>query len=94
MRWTTKYILAVLPASFAASGWQTAVWAYAYFECTGNLKNLQPCYAGMINILPALGFGLFWCQLLTWVTVPISLGLLIEVGARHIGAYRGNQERT
>ena len=84
--------MALLPAFLTVGGWQTAVWAYAYFGCEGNLKNLQRCFAAGINILPMLGFGLFWCQLLAWIAVPISLWLLIEVGGRHIGEYRRQNE--
>jgi len=86
VRSRTKYFLASLPAIIAAGGWQGAVWAYSYFGREGNLKNLQPCFAAGLNILPLLGFGLFWCQLLTWIAVPISLWLFIEIGARQIGA--------
>jgi hypothetical protein len=92
MQWSTKYLLALLPATVTLGGWQFAVWAYEHFGCTGHLKNLQPCYVGPINILPALGIGLFWCQLLAWIAVPITLWLLIEVGARHIGSHRRQHE--
>lgn len=92
MRLRTKYFLALLPAILTVGWWQMAVWAYGHFGCEGNLKSLQPCFAGGVNILPALGFGLFWCQLLAWICAPISLWLLIEVGGRHIGSYRKQHE--
>jgi hypothetical protein len=85
MKVSTKYFFALLPAILTVGGWQMAVLAYGYFGCEGNIKNLQPCLAGGVNIVPALGLGLFWCQMLAWVCAPISLGLLLGVGARHFG---------
>ena len=82
-------MLALLPAAVTLGGWQLAVWAYDYFGCHGGLKNLAPCYAGAINLLPWLGLGLFWCQILCFITVPISALLLIQVGAKHIGLHNG-----
>jgi hypothetical protein len=89
MSWSTRYILALLPAAVTLSGWQLAVWAYGYFGCQGNLKSLAPCYAGSINLLPWLGIGIFWFQLLCFITVPISAWFLIQVGAKHIGSQNG-----
>lgn len=87
MSWSLRYTLALLPAAVSLGGWQLAVWAYGYFECQGNLKNLAPCSAGTIELLPWLGFGLFWCQILSYITVPVSAWLVINVGAKHIGAH-------
>jgi len=87
MLWTIRYVLALIPAALTLGGWQLAVAAYDFFGCQGNLKNLAPCYAGTINLLPWLGIGLFWLPLLSYVTVPVSVWLLINVGARHIGSH-------
>lgn len=83
----TKYFFALLPAIFTVGGWQLAVLAYEYYGCEGNIKALQPCLVGGINLLPALGFGLFWCQILAWVFGPISLGLVLGCGARDLRCY-------
>jgi len=80
--WLRKYIVALLPAIITMVGWQSAIWAYAYFGCQGNLKHLQPCFAGSVNIVPFLGFGLFWCQLLMFVALPLSFWLVIKVVAK------------
>ncbi|WP_020166803.1 hypothetical protein [Methylotenera versatilis] len=79
MFWLRKYLVALLPAIVIFGGWQSATWAYDYFGCQGNLKNLQPCFVGSVNILPFLGFGLFWCQLLMFVALPLSFWLVIKV---------------
>jgi hypothetical protein len=76
-----RYFFALLPAIVTLGSWKLAVWAYGFFACQGGLKNLAPCFAGGVNILPALGIGLFWCQLLTWICVPISGWLLIRIVA-------------
>ena len=86
--WLVRYIAAVLPALVTVGWWQWAVWAYDDYGCKGGLKNLQPCFAGGVNIIGSLGIGLFWCQALAWVCVPLSLYLLLEVWSRHSGRYR------
>jgi len=80
--WLKKYIVALLPAIITVGWWQSAIWAYTYFGCQGNLKNLQPCFAGSINILPFLGFGLFWCYILMFITLPLSFWLVIKMVAK------------
>ena len=50
-----RYFFALLPAIVTFDGWRLAVWAYDFFACQGGLKNLAPCFAGGVNILPALG---------------------------------------
>jgi len=87
-----EYVLALLPAILTVGGWQAAVWAYDYFGCAGDGSYLQPCLAGGVNITPALGIGLFWCQLLTWICVPISGGNCLGVLARQIAAHPGWQD--
>jgi hypothetical protein len=80
--WLKKYVAALLPAIITVGGWQSAIWAYAYFACKGNLKSLQPCFAGSINIVPFLEFGFFWCQLLMFFALPLSFWLVIKVLAK------------
>jgi hypothetical protein len=80
--WLKKYLVALLPTTITATGWQSAIWAYSYFGCQGNLKNVQPCFAGSLNIIPFLDFGLFWCQLLTFFALPLSSWLAIKVFAK------------
>ncbi|WP_417071164.1 hypothetical protein [Niveibacterium terrae] len=91
MKWRFRYMLSALPVALAVGGWRLSAWAYAYFNCTGTLKNLNPCHAGNIDLLPLLGFGLFWCQILTWVAAPASIWLLIETTARQIGSRKDIQ---
>lgn len=79
MNTPAKYLLALLPVIIPSSCWLAATLAFDHFGCTGNLKYMQPCYAGSLNLLPFLGFGLFWCQLLLFVTVPWSFWLLLKV---------------
>jgi hypothetical protein len=74
-----RYCFALLPAIVTFGGWKLAVWAYDFFACEGELKNLASCFAGDVNILPALGFGLFWCQLLSWICVPVSGWQIIKL---------------
>jgi hypothetical protein len=68
-----------MPVLLMFGGWQLAIWAYEYFGCQGNLKNLEPCFVGSFNLLPWLGIGLFWCHLLLWVFVPISTVLVLNI---------------
>lgn len=86
MPWALRYFLAASPALVTFGGWQLALWAYEHFGCQGSLKYLKPCFVGSINLLPWLGIGLFWCQLLLWVLGPVSAGLLLSVAAKHYRA--------
>jgi hypothetical protein len=79
--WLKKYLIALLPAILSVGGWQSAIWAYIYFDCQGNLKNLQPCFAGTVDIRPFIGFGSFWCYLLIFVALPLSFWFVVKVFA-------------
>lgn len=89
-----QYLKALLPALVTIGGWQAAAWAFHYVGCTGNIKYLQSCFAGSMDIMPVVGLGLFWCQILSPVCVPISGGLVLGVLARQIAARRGWQDRV
>ncbi len=86
--WLPFYVAALLPALVTVGWWQWAVWAYDYYGCQGGLKNLQPCFAGGVSIIGKLGIGLFWCPILSWVCVPLSLYLLLAVWGRQSGRYQ------
>ena len=87
MAWHRKYLLALLPAAITVGGWQTALVAWDFFGCQGNLKTIQPCFAGTIDLMPFMGLGLFWLQLASYVTVPVSIWMLISTGAQHLGSH-------
>jgi hypothetical protein len=59
-------------------GWLLAEWAYTHFGCQAVSKGLAPCFAHGVEITWFVGFGLFWCRLLAWVAVPLSLWLLVR----------------
>ena len=83
LSWPAKYLLASLPFAFTLGGWRLSEWAYAYFQCKGGLKDLQPCYAASFDITPFLVFGLFFCQLL-WVPAAIlSAVFALSVFEKH-----------
>lgn len=83
--WLVKYVAALLPALVTVGWWQWAVWAFVHYGCIDTGKNLQPCFADGVNITGMIGLGLFWCQILSWVCVPLSLCLLFAVFIRHGG---------
>ena len=87
-----QYLAAALPAIVTVGGWQAAAWAFDYLGCRGDIKHLEPCFAGGVNLMPAIGFGLFWCQLVMWICVPISGGKLVGVASRKIAARFGWQD--
>jgi hypothetical protein len=82
MSWPRKYFMALLPAVVTVGGWQ-AIWlVFNLFGCHGDIKHMQPCFAGPIDLLPLMAFGLFW--------LPLASALMfIFVGARHIGFHNG-----
>jgi hypothetical protein len=92
MSWPRKYFLAFLPAAITVGVWQAAVLAFDVFGCHGDVKHMQHCFAGPIDLLPFMVFGLFWMPLASLITVPVSALMLIFVGARHIGVHNGASE--
>jgi hypothetical protein len=89
MSWTRRYLLALLPAAITVGVWQLAWLAFNVFGCHGDIKHMQHCFAGPITLLPFMEFGLFWMQLASFATVPVSALMLVFVGARHIGFHNG-----
>jgi hypothetical protein len=83
MSWPTKYALASLPFAVTFSGWRLAEWAYPYFQCKGGLKDLQPCFAGSIDITGFIGIGLFFCQLLWIPAAVLSAVIALSVFEKH-----------
>ena len=92
MSWPRKYFVALLPAALTVGGWQVASLAFNFFGCQGNIKSLQPCFAGPVDLVPFMGFGLFWLQLASFLTVPVSIWMLISTGAKHVGSHDGASE--
>lgn len=91
--WLFNYIAALLPAIVTVAWWQWAEWAFDHYGCIDLGKSLQPCFASGVDITGWVGFGRFWCQLLSWACVPLSLYLLIEVRARQSGSYQRYLDR-
>jgi hypothetical protein len=72
-----RYALAILPAAITVSAWQVANFLYAQGRCQGGLKGLSDCKLQGYDITGLMGIGLFWCHLLSWFTVPISILLVL-----------------
>lgn len=87
-----KYLFALLPAAITVGVWQLAWLAFNVFGCHGDIKHMKDCYAGSFNLLPFMEFGLFWMQLASLITVPVSALMLLFVGARHIGDHNRSAE--
>jgi len=83
LRWTIRYLLAVLPAPAIWAIWQLSEWAYTYLGCSGHIKALQPCHAGPIDLTWWLGIGLFWCQILWVPAIALSGWLVLRVYRQH-----------
>ena len=92
MSWPHKYILALLPAAITVGLWQLAWLAFNAFDCHGDIKHMQHCYAGPLNLLPFIEFGLFWMPLASLITGPASALMLLVVGARHLRGRNGPTE--
>lgn len=83
MPWLARYFVCAIPAAVTLGGWAFAAWAYDNFNCEAVSKGLASCYAGSLNITWFVGVGLFWCQLLAWVAVPMSLWFLGKTYEQH-----------
>lgn len=88
MLWPLKYLVALLPAAICLGGWQGAIWAFDFFECEGDIKHMHPCLVGTVNLLPLLGIGLFWLPILSVITVPVSVWMLITTGVKHFESHK------
>lgn len=96
MSWRTKYVLALLPAIATLGGWQLDVHLFDSFGCQGDIKHLQPCLAGTLDLRPWFGLGLFWLPLASLLSIPLSAGLVTKVALAHwkTGGVRRNSERA
>lgn len=65
------------------------VYSYQYFECKGNIKNLQPCLVNGFDLRSWLAFSIFWSPVLFYLSIPVSAFLLFDTGARYIGSRNG-----
>lgn len=83
MSWGTKYLLASLPAVVTLGGWQLALHLFDSLGCQGDIKHLQPCLAGALDLRPWFGLGLFWFPLASLLTFPLSVGLVTKVALAH-----------
>lgn len=78
----TRYLLSALPGMLTLAAWQVTLWAYPYLHCKGNMKSLHACTLSESDITGMVGIGLFLCPLLSFVTVPASLGMMFSVWAK------------
>ncbi len=86
MTWVMKYTLTAIPPVLFFALWKLAAFFYGHFNCQGDLKSLAPCSAGGFDLQLFLGIGLFWGQLIFWLSLPVSAYFLISVGAKHVGS--------
>lgn len=86
MRWFQRYFLSLLPISYTALGWWLGTWAYGFFDCQGNTKNIHGCYAGSVEITALVGHGLFLAIPAMFVAGPLSLWFGLDTAIRHLGS--------
>jgi hypothetical protein len=90
--WGWRYLLALLPAAVTLGGWQLALFGFYFFGCQGDIKHMKPCFAGGVGLLPFMGIGLFWFPLLSFMTVPASVGLLTSVAIQQAKSKNARNE--
>jgi hypothetical protein len=83
MYWEFKYLIALTPILVTVGGWQLAVHVFEGLGCQGDIKHLQPCLIGTIDLRPWFGIGLFWFPLASFVATPLSVGWLTKVAITH-----------
>lgn len=87
MAWATRYLLSIFPFAYTWAGWQTGNVAYDFFGCQGGLKNVHACLSGGIDFTPLVGGCLFLMIPCAFLASPLSLWLLFNTAAKHIGAW-------
>lgn len=87
LRWRTRYLLSVLPVAYTGLGWRLGILAYDFFGCQGGTKNVHACLMGGMDFTPLVGHGGFLMIPFVFIAVPLSLWLLLNTGAKQIGAW-------
>jgi hypothetical protein len=90
MKWTFRYLVALIPAILFPIWAEVAEWAYVYFGCEGHLKALQPCFVNTYDIMPLVEFGLFWCKIL-WIPALFISGWLVNKAYQKQMAIKQNE---
>lgn len=87
IRWRGRYFLSALPVAYTWAGWKLGVIAYDFFGCKGGMKNIHACFAGGIDFTPLVEHGSFLMIPCVFVAAPLSLWLLLNTGAKQVGAW-------
>lgn len=87
MAWTTRYLLSALPVAYTWAGWKLGGVAYDFFGCQGGMKNIHACFTGGTDFTTLVEHGFFLMILCIFVATPLSLWLLLNTGAKQVGAW-------
>lgn len=87
LRWASRHALAALPATVTGAGYGLASMAFVWLECEGDVKGLYGCMAYGRDISGLIEYGLFLLIPFLFVAAPLSAWLLLDTGARQIGAW-------
>ncbi|MDC7698291.1 hypothetical protein [Vogesella indigofera] len=87
MAWRSRYLLSALPVAYTWAGWKLGVVAYDFFGCQGGMKNIHACLTGGTDLTPLVGYSFFLMIPCIFVATPLSLWLLLNTGAKQIGAW-------
>ncbi len=77
-----RLAVALAPVAVSWGGWAAAEVLYRVLECGAGLKDLRPCRLLGIDVVPFLGFGFVWCQLLVLPALLVSFALLLGLPRR------------
>ncbi|WP_043798359.1 hypothetical protein [Azospira oryzae] len=85
--WPTRYALAALPLLYTTGGWQLGLAGVNFFACQGHSKDLHDCWRWGLDFTPLVDHGLFLIIPGLYIALPLSCWLLLNTGARQLGAW-------
>jgi hypothetical protein len=93
MRWTTRYLVSLLPLGVVGGGILISEWIFKTFNCATHGKEFVPCFAFGFDITSIVVIGMFWFKYLLPVAWFISVAWFVYVVISHAG-FILNRRRT
>lgn len=94
LSWLMRYVLSALPLAYTGLGWQFGRLAHTFMNCAGNAKDIHDCVRWGIDFTAMVGHASFLMIPCLLIALPLSLWLLLDTAAKHIGARRQEQSAS
>lgn len=85
--WVFKYLISALPGAYTGLAYLLATKSFKYLDCEGGIKGVEGCMLAGLDVSLLVDHGFFLSIPFLFIGAPLSLWLLIDTGARQIGAW-------